>query len=85
SQEFITVFEKVIDHYQEQITIADYLQKTHKIKPVIFEGNDKLTKALEIVEQEHLSKFPILSDKVYQGMDSDKGLTNWLAKARKET
>lgn len=59
SQELITVLEKVIAQYQEPITIADYLQKTEKIKPVIFEGKDKLIKALEIVEQEHFSKFPI--------------------------
>ncbi|MGQ7359581.1 hypothetical protein ACTGWZ_11145, partial [Streptococcus suis] len=63
----------------------DYLQKTQKINPVIFEGKDKLIKALEIVEQEHFSKFPIFSDKGYQGLVSDKGLTNWLAKASKET
>ncbi|AUA20152.1 hypothetical protein CWI26_03225 [Streptococcus suis] len=85
SQELITVLEKVIAQYQEPITIADYLQKTQKINPVIFEGKDKLIKALEIVEQEHFSKFPIFSDKVYQGLVSDKGLTNWLAKASKET
>lgn len=85
SQELITVLEKVIAQYQEPITIADYLQKTQKIKPVIFEAKDKLIKALEIVEQEHFSKFPIFSDKVYQGLVSDKGLTNWLAKASKET
>ncbi|HEM4474498.1 TPA: hypothetical protein U2D62_000271 [Streptococcus suis] len=76
SQELITVLEKVIAQYQEPIIIADYLQKTQKIKPVIFEAKDKLIKALEIVEQEHFSKFPIFSD---------KGLTNWLAKASKET
>ncbi|HEM4282200.1 TPA: hypothetical protein U1Z56_000282 [Streptococcus suis] len=84
-QELITVLKKVIAQYQEPITIADYLQKTQKIKPVIFEAKDKLIKALEIVEQEHFSKFPIFSDKVYQGLVSDKGLTNWLAKASKET
>ncbi|AXI68571.1 hypothetical protein DP112_02755 [Streptococcus suis] len=84
SQELITVLEKVIAQYQEPVTIADYLQKTQKIKPVIFEAKDKLIKALEIVEQEHFSKFPIFSGRAYQGLVSDKGLTNWLAKASKE-
>ncbi|HFR3539410.1 TPA: hypothetical protein ACHVCJ_001964 [Streptococcus suis] len=85
SQELISVLEKVIAQYQAPMTIETYLQKTQKIKPILFDSRDKLTQALEIVEREHVSKFPIFSGKSYQGLVSDKGLANWLAKASKET
>ncbi|MGQ7461568.1 hypothetical protein ACTGZQ_03310 [Streptococcus suis] len=85
SQELISVLEKVIAQYQAPMTIETYLQKTQKIKPILFDSRDKLTLALEIVEREHVSKFPIFSGKSYQGLVSDKGLANWLAKASKET
>ncbi|HEM6089424.1 TPA: hypothetical protein U2B88_001455 [Streptococcus suis] len=85
SQELISVLEKVIAQYQAPKTIETYLQKTQKIKPILFDSRDKLTQALEIVEREHVSKFPIFSGKSYQGLVSDKGLANWLAKASKET
>lgn len=85
SQELILVLEKVIAQYQAPMTIETYLQKTQKLKPILFDSRDKLTQALEIVEREHLSKFPIFSGTSYQGLVSDKGLANWLAKASKET
>lgn len=85
SQELISVLEKVIAQYQAPLTIETYLQKTQRIKPILFDSRDKLTQALEIVEREHFSKFPIFSGKSYQGLVSDKGLANWLAKASKET
>lgn len=85
SQELISVLEKVIAQYQAPMTIETYLQKTQKLKPILFDSRDKLTQALEIVEREHVSKFPIFSGKSYQGLVSDKGLANWLAKASKET
>ncbi|HFI2473373.1 TPA: hypothetical protein ACGO11_001739 [Streptococcus suis] len=85
SQELISVLEKVIAQYKAPLTIETYLQKTQKIKPILFDSRDKLTQALEIVEREHVSKFPIFSGKSYQGLVSDKGLANWLAKASKET
>lgn len=85
SQELISVLEKVIAQYQAPMTIETYLQKTQKIKPILFDSRDKLTQALEIVDREHVSKFPIFSGKSYQGLVSDKGLANWLAKASKET
>lgn len=85
SQELISVLEKVIAQYQAPTTIETYLQKTQKLKPILFDSRDKLTQALEIVEREHVSKFPIFSGKSYQGLVSDKGLANWLAKASKET
>ncbi|HFR3749409.1 TPA: hypothetical protein ACHVFV_000360 [Streptococcus suis] len=84
SQELISVLEKVIAQYQAPMTIETYLQKTQKIKPIIFDSRDKLMSALEIVEREHVSKFPIFSGKSYKGLVSDKGLANWLAKASKE-
>lgn len=84
SQELIDVLEKVISQYQEPVTIAHYLQRTQKIKPIVFDVQDKLIKALEIVDRQHFSKFPIFSGRAYQGLVSDKGLTNWLAKASKE-
>ncbi len=85
SQELISVLEKVIAQYQAPMTIETYLQKTQKLKPILFDSRDKLTQALEIVEREHVSKFPIFSGKSYQGLVSDKGLANWLAQASKET
>ncbi|HEM6309318.1 TPA: CBS domain-containing protein [Streptococcus suis] len=85
SQELISVLEKVIAQYQAPMTIETYLQKTQKIKPILFDSRDKLTRALEILDREHVSKFPIFSGKSYQGLVSDKGLANWLAKASKET
>lgn len=85
SQELIVVLEKVIAQYQFPMTIETYLQRAQKIKPIIFDSRDKLTTALEIVEREHFSKFPIFSGTSYQGLVSDKGLANWLAKASKET
>ncbi|HEP1793752.1 TPA: hypothetical protein VB881_000350 [Streptococcus suis] len=85
SQELISVLEKVIAQYKAPMTIETYLQKTQKIKPILFDSRDKLTQALEIVEREHVSKFPIFSGISYQGLVSDKGLANWLAKASKET
>lgn len=85
SQELISVLEKVIAQYQAPMTIETYLQKTQKIKPILFDSRDKLTRALEILEREHFSKFPIFSGTSYQGLVSDKGLANWLAKASKET
>ncbi|HEL2110367.1 TPA: CBS domain-containing protein [Streptococcus suis] len=84
SQELILVLEKVIAQYQAPMTIETYLQKTQKIKPILFDSRDKLTRALEILDREHVSKFPIFSGKSYQGLVSDKGLANWLAKASKE-
>ncbi|HEM3702924.1 TPA: hypothetical protein U1D11_001444 [Streptococcus suis] len=84
SPELIAVLEKVIAQYQTPMTIETYLQKVQKIKPIIFDSRDKLMSALEIVEREHVSKFPIFSGKSYQGLVSDKGLANWLAKASKE-
>ncbi|HEL9630026.1 TPA: CBS domain-containing protein [Streptococcus suis] len=85
SQELISVLEKVIAQYQAPMTIETYLQKTQKLKPILFDSRDKLTRALEILDREHVSKFPIFSGKSYQGLVSDKGLANWLAKASKET
>lgn len=85
SQELISVLEKVIAQYKAPMTIETYLQKTQKIKPILFDSRDKLTRALEILDREHVSKFPIFSGKSYQGLVSDKGLANWLAKASKET
>lgn len=85
SQELIAVLEKVITQYQEPLTIGQYLQKTQKMKPIIFDTNDSLVTALEIVDREHFSKFPIFAKDTYQGLVSDKGVTNWLAKASKET
>ncbi|HEP1819962.1 TPA: CBS domain-containing protein [Streptococcus suis] len=85
SQELISVLEKVIAQYQAPMTIETYLQKTQKIKPILFDSRDKLTRALEILDREHFSKFPIFSGTSYQGLVSDKGLANWLAKASKET
>ncbi|MGV2998989.1 hypothetical protein ACEF15_02500 [Streptococcus suis] len=85
SQELIAVLEKVIAQYQEPMTIGNFLRQIEKVKPVTFEGSDKLIKALEVVDREHFSKFPIFAQNTYQGLVSDKGLTNWLAKASKET
>lgn len=85
SQELISVLEKVIAQYKAPMTIETYLQKTQKLKPILFDSRDKLTRALEILDREHVSKFPIFSGKSYQGLVSDKGLANWLAKASKET
>ncbi|HFR3774017.1 TPA: hypothetical protein ACHVGQ_000217 [Streptococcus suis] len=85
SQELISVLEKVIAQYQAPMTIETYLEKTQKLKPILFDSRDKLTRALEILDREHVSKFPIFSGKSYQGLVSDKGLANWLAKASKET
>lgn len=84
SQELIAVLERVIAQYQEPVILAHYLQRTQKIEPIIFDSKDRLIAALEMVERERVSKFPIFSDGIYQGLVSDKGLTNWLATASKE-
>ncbi|HFU4451247.1 TPA: CBS domain-containing protein [Streptococcus suis] len=84
SQELISVLERVIEEYERPLTLEQYLQTTSKPTPIVFQANDRVQEALAVIEREHFSKFPIFSDKGYQGLVSENGLTNWLAKASQQ-
>ncbi|WP_253291318.1 hypothetical protein [Virgibacillus proomii] len=44
-----------------------------------FQNTDELSKPLKVIHEKKLSKFPIYEGKAYQGLLTQKGITNWLA------
>lgn len=50
-----------------------------KGKVYCLDTSDYLKKALEIIQNEGISQFPLFSSKGLEGIISDNGLTNWLA------
>ncbi|HFI0235304.1 hypothetical protein JNG37_01755 [Streptococcus suis] len=85
SQELIAVLEKVIAQYESPVTLADYLASSQKARPISFSITTPLSQALEVVDREHFSKFPLFSQTGYQGLLSENGISNWLARSIHES
>lgn len=84
SQELIATLERVIEQYERPLTLGQYLQTTSKPAPIVFQVEDRVQEALAVIDREHFSKFPLFSNQGYQGLVSENGLTNWLAKVSRQ-
>lgn len=84
SQELLAVLEEVIEQYTHPKTIWDSLTEKQATQPIWFMVGDPLHLALSKVEQEHFSQFPIFSEKGYEGLVTENGITNWLARVSQQ-
>ncbi|NBJ69873.1 MULTISPECIES: CBS domain-containing protein [Clostridia] len=74
------------DEIVEKIeVIEEELRKPKLVTPTFekyvycFQSDNELSKLLKVIHEKKLSKFPIYESKTYQGLLTQKGITNWLA------
>ncbi|AUJ25599.1 MULTISPECIES: CBS domain-containing protein [Virgibacillus] len=68
-----------IEWIEEELRKPKLVIPTFQKYVYCFQSNDELNKLLKVIHEKRLSKFPIYEGKVYRGLLTQKGITNWLA------
>ncbi|MGX4670248.1 CBS domain-containing protein [Cerasibacillus sp. JNUCC 74] len=68
-----------IETIEKELSEPKYVIPTFQKYVYCFQNTDELSKPLKVIHEKKLSKFPIYEGKTYQGLLTQKGITNWLA------
>ncbi|GGB08930.1 CBS domain-containing protein [Macrococcus hajekii] len=72
--EFIDSLKKIRLQFENPATVSQF-----KKQVISLNEDDTLKKVLELIEQHHVSQYPVFSGQKFHGILTDNGIANWLA------
>lgn len=69
-----------IEAIEQEITEPKKVYPLFSRKVIIFQESDSLRELLTVIRDKEMSRFPIYKEGKFQGLISDRGITQWLAK-----
>ncbi|ULG74262.1 CBS domain-containing protein [Macrococcus brunensis] len=77
--EFIDMLTTIRQQFENPTTVSIFSKEV-----ISLSDTDSLLKVLELVEQYHVSQYPVFQGQRLLGILTDNGITNWLSSVRKE-
>ena len=78
--EFIDMLKSIRQQFENPATVSIFNKEVVSLSDM-----DSLLRVLELVEQYHVSQYPVFQGQRFLGILTDNGITNWLSSVRKET